>query len=297
MARSASLGNTYSVADGHRFRYTSVGGTDGLAQQFEISVIDDIGTAATTINQDRVLDTDSVISVADSTGFAVGDFIRVVSEMMLITNVAGNNLSVARAQLGSQATLAVSGAEVARLQISGISVVANSASASANTIDVKDASVLALDLSDSRADYVRIGDEIVRVDAVSANQLTVRRGQLGTAAASHNANEVVSRIELQRVTTIDEMRVGLSGLDEPATFLQNDTVLEVTKLDSFDPVAGDLLLIGDEVLSVIGVVDNGTTLSINVNRGEFGTPVVEVPVGSSVAVIDSNVAPDLCFRV
>ena len=230
---------------------------------------------------------DLVISVTDASGLSAGDFVRIGSEILIITAVAGDDLTVARGQLGSEAVLAVAGDEVVLLQPSAVTTLSAAVDAVSTTINVTDASVLAV----AGGDYLRIEDEIVRIDSVDSDSLTVTRGMLGTETSSHGSFAVVSTVDTGRTTTIDEMRLGASGSLEPASLLQNDNVLDVIKLDTFDPIPGDLLLIGDEVLRVISVTENATTWSIDVNRGEYGTPVVEVPAGSSVSVIQSNVLP------
>ena len=286
-----SVGNTFSIDDGQRFSYTSTGGATGLTKQFDVNVINDIDTISASVAEDRVLPDDPVITVSDATGFSAGDFIRVGSEILVVTGVAGDDLTVTRGQLGSEPGITFASAEVVLLQPSDVTTLAAAVDADSTTIDVADAGLSAV----GPGDYLRIEDEVVRIDSVAADSLTVTRGQLGTAASTHPAFAAVSLVQSGRSTTIDEIRVGPSGVDVPASLLPNDNVLEVIKLETFDPVPGDLLLIGDEVLRVISIIDNEFTQSITVNRGEFGTPVVEVPAGSSVSVIESNVLPIYLF--
>lgn len=282
------IGNTFSVADGEVFTYTAGGGREGLTKRFEIDVLNDLGSAATTVAESFFFDDDVTLSVASATGFAVGNFIRSSNEIMLITAITGNNLTVQRGVLGTAIETALSGDEIVRLAVQATTSLAATVAVAATQITVRDAAALSLNLADGAPDYVRVGNELVRVTGLSGNVLTVVRGQLGTVASGQAINTVVSSIAASQSTTINETRLDSLGVLQPSTLLQNDLILTVNVSPSFDVRAGDLLQIGAEIARVISIVDNGLTLDLTIDRGEFATPISEVAAATTIYVVESN---------
>ena len=99
--------------------------------------------------------------------------IQIGGELMTVTSVAGTNLTVVRgnnANVISQTSLAAS------------------LTAAATSVTVVNASTLP-----ATPFMIRVGTETMRVTGVAGNTLTVVRGQSGTLALGHNANDIVTQ--------------------------------------------------------------------------------------------------------
>lgn len=107
---------------------------------------------------------------------------------------------------------------------------------------------------------VRVDNEIMRVDQINTNTLTVTRGQEGTAAASHSdaatATQVVTAAALDQ-TKLDANIIGISGnsgstaltssfVGSGATTVYQDTGLQVSL-----PAAGTYLIIASALTSYL----------------------------------------------
>jgi hypothetical protein len=148
---------------------------------------------------------------------------------------------------------------------------------SQTTVTVLDTSNL-LEDQDAFSSYIRIDDEIMKVDSVdSAAQLTVTRAQLNTVAASHDDEaEVVSFYRLQGKPLDTALKLMLSN-DGNEFFVSDDTPKSIEFVsatesidnavifDYFDIEDKTGLTIGDSI-KLDSVLNNGT-FTIK----EFGT--------------------------
>ena len=100
-----------------------------------------------------------------------------------MTNVSGNDLTVQRGQLATAATSHAAGASITLIEESGNSTTMNQGgtlAAGGTTLTVTSVASLAVALND----HILISDEILKVTAISGNDLTVERGKLETTAAA-----------------------------------------------------------------------------------------------------------------
>ena len=170
-----------------------------------------IDTAQTT--QTVFSGSDTTLTVQNSTDFAQNDFILIDAEILQVTAVNSNDLTVLRGQLASAATSHAAGSAVTLIEAAGTSSTINEGgtlSSSDTTITVADAGTLGVQLND----YLKIEDEIVRASAIVGNNITVTRGELSTTAASHTDGVAISRLTVTvGKTSINE--VTTTGVTAP----------------------------------------------------------------------------------
>jgi len=139
-------------------------------------------------------------------------------------------------------------------------LVAESVDATQTTIDIDDASVL------SQYEIIQINDEIMRIESISTNTLTVTRGFRNTTATTHATD--------------------LSSLTTLGAAISDTTTTSVT-LSSVDSLSvDDIIKVDSEVLRVTAI-DTDTNI-ITVIRGRHGSTAATHSNGASVSKFDDN---------
>tara|TARA_B100000614_G_scaffold145991_1_gene129753 strand:+ start:4093 stop:6882 length:2790 start_codon:yes stop_codon:yes gene_type:complete len=167
------------------------GGTLKVIRAEASALKNSIDTAQTT--QTTFSGADTTLTVKDSTDFSQNDLILIDAEILQVTAVNSNDLTVLRGQLASAATSHAAGSSITLIEQAGTSTTLNEGgtlSSSDTTVTVADSGALNVQLND----YLKIEDEIVRVSAIVGNDLTVTRGELSTTASSHTDGVAVSRL-------------------------------------------------------------------------------------------------------
>ena len=139
-------------------------------------------------------------------------------------------------------------------------LVAESVDSTQTTIDIDDASVL------SQYEIIQINDEIMRIESISSNTLTVTRGFRNTTATTHATD--------------------LSSLTTLGAAISDTTTTSVT-LSSVDSLSvDDIIKVDSEVLRVTAI-DTDTNI-ITVIRGRHGSTAATHSDGASVSKFDDN---------
>jgi len=175
---------------------------------------------------------DTVVSVVSSTNFSVGDHIRIDSELMTVTAVSGNDVTVVRGALSTSAASHVAGRPISLLEpITANQTTINEGgvfTASDTTLTVTTAPNLNIAVNG----YIIIGNEILQVTAITANNLTVSRAQFGTTAAAHADGADVTKL----VVTIDATNLNetnVTGITPP--LIKNLNFYETTVESAANP--------------------------------------------------------------
>ena len=156
---------------------------------------------------------DTTLTVGSATGISVNDYLLIDAEILRVTAVNSDDLSVLRGQLATAATSHQAASQITLIEDAGTATTLNQGgtlSSSATTLTVASAPTLAVQVND----YVQIEDEIVRISAIAGNDLTVQRGALSTTAASHTDGVNVTRLTVTAgITVINELTS--SGVTAP----------------------------------------------------------------------------------
>ena len=121
-------------------------------------------------------------------------------------------------------------------------------------------------------DLLLIDAEILTIQSVSGNDVTVARGTLSTSAASHAAAAPITLIGFPAATA--------STINEGATFTDSDTTLTVTSATTLAAGTNSYIRIDNEILRVTGVAGNDLTVS----RAQLGTTAAAHTDGSAVTL-------------
>jgi len=158
------------------------------------NAVSDVGSASTDSTK---------LNVANATGFASGDFVKVDNEYFLVGTVTlggANSLAVTRAQLGSVAADHASGATVTKWSYADsatTTVVNETIDATETIIDLTSAAGFTVGkyfkLTNSGAGS-NSATEVVLVTAVDGDQVVVTRGQLGTTAVAQPGATVTATL-------------------------------------------------------------------------------------------------------
>lgn len=120
-------------------------------------------------------------------------------------------------------------------------------------------------------DLLLIDAELLVVQAVSGNDVTVLRGQLATSAASHAAAAPITLIEPAGTS---------STINEGATFTDADGTLTVTSASTLGAGTNSYIRVDDEIMQITGVSGD----NLNVTRGLLGTTAAAHTDGSTVSL-------------
>ncbi len=135
-------------------------------------------------------DTTLTVTSAAALGIAKGDYFQIESdkskkrEILRVRNIYGNDIEVSRGQLGTTAVDHSKGATVTfnKCRING------ALTSNAGTLTVTSATALGI----AKGDRLKIDNEILLVDAVSANDLTVKRGEEKSTKSVHQNGSVLT---------------------------------------------------------------------------------------------------------
>ena len=127
--------------------------------------------------------TETSITVDYGAGFSANDLIKINSEIMKISSISTNTLTVVRGYHNTTATTHATDVTSLTTLDGAIS------STGATSVPVADASSLSVD------DIIKVGSEAMRVTAISTNTLTVTRGWHGTTAATASDEATVSKYD------------------------------------------------------------------------------------------------------
>jgi len=156
---------------------------------------------------------DTTVTVVSSLNFTVNDYIRIDAEILKVTAVNSNDVTVLRAQLATAATSHAAGSSITLIEPQADASTINEGatfSASDTTLTVTNAASLNVAINS----YILIENEILQVTAINGNNLTVTRGLLGTTATTHaDATAVTKLIVTVAATQINETTV--TGITPP----------------------------------------------------------------------------------
>ena len=136
---------------------------------------------------------DTTLTVKSATDIASNDYLLIDAEIMTVTAVNGNDLSVLRAQLNTAGTTRAAGSSITLIEDAGTTTDLNQSgtlSAGGTSVTVQSATSLAVQIND----YLKIESEIIRVSAIAGDTLTVTRGELNTTASSHSDGVAINRL-------------------------------------------------------------------------------------------------------
>jgi len=185
-------------------------------------------------------------------GAAANTYILIGSEVLKVTAVSTNALTVIRAQDGTTATTHLDAAKVFLLksnvkiekepyakQITETTINEGAAfSKSDTTLTVTSGTTLGA-VANS---YILIGSEKLLVTAVSTNDLTVTRGQDGTAAAAHADGAKVFRITVTTVSDAGDGNANLAAADTTLSVTLNDPGL-FAAVNSYIRIGSEVMLV------------------------------------------------------
>lgn len=166
-------------------------------------------------------DTTLTIASATDLGISTGDYLQIADEILRVRAINGNDLEVSRGQLGSMAVDHDSGISVSfhKCLINGALTV------DATTLLITSAAALGI----AEGDFIQIGTEILRVENISANRLTVSRGEKNTTASDHKNGSVV-RLDSKGVRII-KGHLKLNALQKKKEDLLDITSDDLASLD------------------------------------------------------------------
>jgi hypothetical protein len=228
-------------------------------QSQSFTTVDESGTFT---DSDTTL---SVAAAADLTGLAANSYIRVGSEIMLVTAIASDDLTVTRGQSGTAAAAHADGAVVDLLTQS--TVATSDITAVATTVNV---ALNTGGLGAAAKSYIRIGKEVMLVSSISTNALTVVRAQDGTTAATH---AIGATVYLLRESTLDG-----------ALTVLTTTVNVDLNTAGLGAAVNDYILIGSEVMLVTKVATN----TLTVTRAQDGTAATTHADAAKVYLLQSS---------
>ena len=229
----------------------------------------------TTINEGGTFlaaDTTLTVLNASAAGIVNNDYIRVGNEIMQVTNVSTNDLTVTRGAFGTTATD----------HTDGSTVTPHTYTASQTTVDMEEITTAetVFDVADgtniNTGDYILIDNEFMYVSNKATNTLTVTRGQLGTAATTHDNAVTVSIFTLTSSYTTTADRVDLYDAASSGT--------RIGTLDSYGSVYQ--LLTGNLTNFTTEVRDN-SILSFGNN---VTAEVLEIVNAAELKLFNSTVA-------
>jgi hypothetical protein len=148
--------------------------------------------------------TDTTLSVLNATGFDISDRLVIDAEILVVTAVSGNDLTVTRGQFSTSQVSHAGGSQVTQFKDAGSTSPLNQGgtlAAATTTITVTSVATLGA-VTNS---YIEIGTEVLQVTGVSGNDLTVTRGQLQTTATAHTDATAIKLLTVNvNQTTINE---------------------------------------------------------------------------------------------
>ena len=240
--------------------------TGTLAQSSE-TYVDVYKASGSVVNEDVLRSTDTEARFTTTTAIDANDYLRIGSELILVSSKSNNVITVTRAQLGSAAAQYSHGTNVDLLNKNSNTTTVNDG----NALEQADTVITVANGSGvANNDLIVIGTETMLVTSGGGtNNLTVTRGALGSTSTSHADGATVALLEPEGNTTT---------INEGGTFLAADTTLTVLNASAAGINNGDYIRVGNEILNVTNVSTNDLT----VTRGAFGTTATDHADGSTV---------------
>lgn len=223
--------------------------------------------------------TDATRLPADDGNAATTDFTIVIDkEVLAVTDVVGNTLTVVRAQGGTTAKSHSKNKSV----VPDAVLLRDAITATATSFLVTDASLLPADDGNAATTdfFIRIDNEILAVNDVVANTLTVVRAQGGSVAAAHTKSEqvIAGSGSDQAVKVTSSVAIALTAAD---------TTLTVPDASVF-PAVPFSIQIDDEEILVTAV--NLATDELTIVRAQNGTVAAAHAIGATILTVDDFTA-------
>lgn len=168
---STSLVGNFSVGD------TITGATTGLT-----AVIYRVSTSSFQVKIPQVSASATSVYINNVSGVLANDYISTGGEIMQISSLSGYNATVTRAQIGTTAVAQTPGSNAIIFRASATTTTINEGApfdSSDTTLTVSSAASIVV------GDYLRINNEILTIQSINGNDLSVSRASLGTTAATH----------------------------------------------------------------------------------------------------------------
>jgi len=139
---------------------------------------------------------DVTLSVQNATGFDISDLLLIDAELMSVTAVTGNDLSVLRGQNATANTSHAGGSQITQIKtVSAATSPLNQGGTLASSATVLTVTSNAA-LTAVTNSYIQVGDEIMQVSGIAGNDLTVTRAQLGSTATAHTDATAVNLLNV-----------------------------------------------------------------------------------------------------
>jgi hypothetical protein len=163
------------------------------------------------VHIDGISDTDVTFIVSNPTVVAANDYLYIpdtTPELVSVDSITGYEVTVTREEIGSTAT-----AHVAGLPMRVVRPTATTTTISADIIDdVGDTINLTSATGFALGGLILIGNELMSINNVAGNVVTVVRGQLGTTAVPHTSGAAALYLTDEGFTTLNYFESG-----EPVT--------------------------------------------------------------------------------
>ncbi len=242
------------------------------------ALISTVNATATTLDVTDALALDGV----GASNFVI----QVGSEQMLVTQVAGNNLTVVRGYDNTAALAHNAGTAVAVEQPSLVNnpTLADAVtSTTSTTLTVNNAA--ALDPTATSDFVIQVDNEEMLVENVVGNTLTVERGRNGTTAATHASGAAVTVVQSTLLVPYPTLVAPITATTATSVTVSDALALSPTGAGGF------IVQIDTEQMFVTAV--NLTTNTLTVVRGYDGTaPATHVSgapvIGSSPPALDPS---------
>jgi hypothetical protein len=175
---------------------------------------------------------DTTITVVSSLNFSVNDYLKIDDEIVKVTAVSGNDVTVLRGQLATAAVSHSAGRPVTLIEPQGANATTIDEGATFSSSDTTLTVDNAASLSIAVNGYIIIENEILQVTAISGDNLTVLRGQLGTSAVSHADATAVTKV-IVSVDTTNLNETTTTGVTPP--LIKNLSFYETTVESASNP--------------------------------------------------------------
>ena len=177
-----AINGSFSIGD------TITGSDSGLtASLYRISTAPD----SFIVHIDILDDSSTTFNVSDPSNLQADDYIYFndeTDELVEVTSITGYIPSVTRSVLGTSASEHNPGIP--------LNVIRPTVTTTTLSVDITDTAETSITLSDSTGftvgNYLLINNEIMSIDNVSGNNITVSRGVLGTTASTHASSDTVT---------------------------------------------------------------------------------------------------------
>jgi len=167
---STSQVGTFALGD------TVTGAITGLTAE-----IFRVGTSILYVKIPQVTSSTTSVYLNNVSGVAANDYISASGEIMQISALTGYNATVTRGEIGTSAADQSPGARADIFRPTATATTLNGAIDNiVLTVPVTDATGIIV------GDYIRVDNEIMQVQVITGNDLSVTRGSLGTIPASHS---------------------------------------------------------------------------------------------------------------